>query len=249
MMNKEHKQKDNRMWKTFGLMGALLVGALVQTQAGALKIHVTGLDLNYAGNRIFDAGSANTVRNGDPSQADSLTTMDFYENGIWVGRLNQDIYADVYLDGVGGISSSGGTVTSSGNSGSFGFDLFTNGTQPGWGLGLDADTVNVAYFSGGLDIVAGGGVASGLHTQDLPFGLQYDGSKPIAFSFSSTDLAGVTSSAGVLTGFNASGTGNVTGVKGDVPEPSEYLIGGLGLLILLMGYRYRMAGKHAPAGI
>jgi hypothetical protein len=119
--------------------------------------------------------------------------------------------------------------TTTGNGNTFGVDLLTQGTVPAFGLGLNIDKFQF-FYSGNDVAIATSGTSTGLVTQDqdLPFGLEFDPTQPLAIVFSSANLSNVTTLDGFVTGFNAAGTGDISGTL--LPEPatlSLLVLGGL----------------------
>jgi MYXO-CTERM domain-containing protein len=214
-----------RCWAT-----AMLAVAMVSVgvaQAGVLEIQITGLDLQYDGTNIFDAGVHNTIGSGNPAESDVLTSMNFYLDGNLVGVQSTNVFADIYISNVLNIPTTGGVVQSLGNGGAFGVDLLSQNIIPGWGLALEIDEMQLFYTGSQIGISVAG-FATNLFAQSLPFGLSYDPSQPITIVMSSANLSGVTSAGGFLTGFNSAGTGNVAGIG--VPEPSSIVLGAFGLV-------------------
>jgi hypothetical protein len=110
----------------FSISFALLAMALLfasPVQASTLEIQVSGLDLQYDGTNIFDAGVHNTIGIGDPAQSDGLSLLEFYVDGNLVGSQNTDVFADLYVKDVLNVPASGGGVVSAGNGDAFGIDL------------------------------------------------------------------------------------------------------------------------------
>lgn len=199
--------------------------------AASLDIQLTGLDLVYDGTDLYDATSiAGGV--GSPADADALITMDFVVDGVLVGSLDTDIWADVFIAGVADIPVGGGMVTSAGNGDAFGFDLHTS--AGGWGLALDIDTAQVFYTGSGITI-AGGTLATDVPFQALPFGLVLDDLMDVTIAFSSANISGITDDGTYLTGFSTEGTANVVGTL--VPEPSALALLGLGVCGLVVARR------------
>jgi hypothetical protein len=204
---------------------------LVAPASGAiLEIQFSGMDLVYNGSDLFDAGASNTMGVGSPAQADSLLTMVFLVDGVQQGILTSNIGIDAYIKGLSGIPAAGGSVMTSGNGNGFGVDLLTKSSTPGWGLALQIDQFNF-FYTGNKIAIAAGATSTSIFDQDLPFGLAFDPSQPISIVLSSANLTNVTTAGGFVTGFNAAGTGNISGVL--VPEPTTMLLLALGGLSLI----------------
>lgn len=188
--------------------------------ANTLQIQFDGLDLVYDGSTISDAGSA---AGGDfvPADADELITVNFLVDGVLVGTLTDDIFADISL-GVGPLATDGTIASGTSNY----FDLLTKSTAPAFGLALNVADVEASVFGGGI-ILVGGGTASDVAGEDLPFGLTISDTDLIVFSFSSNVLTDITTDGDFYTGFNSAGTGEISG---EIPEPASVLLLGLGAL-------------------
>lgn len=212
-------------------IGALLLALCAAfpsvSTAKLIEIQFTGLDFKYDGVDLFDGGGK-AGGSGKASESDPLTTMTFLTDSTLVGVLTKDIYADFLLKNVTEIPVSGGLVMENGTSG-FGFDLLVSSQDGGWGIGLDVEKYQV-FYSGNKLSIAATEVASNLRTQNLPFGLVINPGDEIKIIISSANMADVTDNGTFLTGFKASGTGNIRG--SDVPEPSAAglcLLAGVGL--------------------
>ena len=214
------------------LTTALLAGVLLSAslgRAGTLEIQFSGLNLEYDGTNIFDAGVHNTAGSGDPADGAALTSMNFYLDNVLVGVLTTDIYADLYIENVLNIPVTGGLVSSSGNSDSFGVDLLTVKCVRDWCMELKIDSMQF-FYTGSQIAITVSGLASTLFAQSLPFDLEFDFLQPITIVMSSANLTNLTSAGGFLTGFHASGTGNVAGTGYLIPEPGSLLLAGCGLV-------------------
>jgi hypothetical protein len=221
----------------------------LSASADTLQIHFEGLDIHYDGSRIYDVNGTPPNSGGGtgiPSKADPLVTMSFFADDTLLGTLTQNIYADLLIEGVNNIPQGGGTVVSAGNGGNFGFDLLMNAGVPAWGLALNIDTMEISFTPlGNLAVVLGGGLAAGnplVVAQNLPAFVNgfLDKNEDITITFSCSNVRNITAANGYITGFDGAGTGNITGTY--VPEPSEYLMGVLGVL----GLAY-FASRRKPA--
>ncbi|MDA0660624.1 MAG: hypothetical protein O2931_05925 [Planctomycetota bacterium] len=211
-----------RTLKSSILSVIISLGLATLSQAKLIEIQFTGLDFKYDGIDVFDAGNK-AGGNGDTAESDPLTTMTFLTDSTLEGVLTTNIHADFILKGVTNIPAAGGLVMATGASG-FGFDLLVKTGTSAWGLGLDVDGFQV-FYSGNQLSIAATELASNLRIQDLPFGLEISPTDEIKIIISSANLSEVTEAGGFLTGFKASGTGNIRGHS--VPEP---VLAGLGLL-------------------
>lgn len=223
-------------------LASVLVASAVSTQAATLRIEFNGLDFKYdAAGNLYDATSI-AGGTGNGANADPLAIVQFFTGSTLLGTVSANIYADFLFQQVNNIPVTGGAVTSSDLTTGFGFDILTQPGTPGWGVDLEVSQVVVNYDPSstrpvGVTAIA---LADSLFYQNLPSflgGMQFDPTQPINITFSASDLTSVTSAGGFLTGFSASGNGNVVGTISGIPEPSEYLMAGLGLLGL--GYFIR----------
>jgi hypothetical protein len=127
-----------------GLVALSLIAA--PAQAATIEIAFTGMDLVYNGSAIYDADSSGGGV-GDPADADTLTSVDFFVDGSPVGSMMSNVSLDAFIPDVTNIPSAAGTVhnvTTPGNAGHF--DLLI-GTSPlaSQYLLVDLSEVNVTY--------------------------------------------------------------------------------------------------------
>jgi hypothetical protein len=198
-------------------VSALALAAL-PAQA-AFMIEYTGMNLVYDGSAIYDAGSTSGGV-GDPADADSLQSVDFFEDGVHIGSLDADVWLDVYIPDVSGLVAGVNSVSNITTPGNPGFFDLLIGTSPlaSEFLIVDLDSVTIVYsdIAGFAHLVFGGAVAD-TYAQNLPFGVDLTG--PVTLSFS-MQLQNVTTAGGFLTGFNSFGTGEFTAV----PAPGAALL-------------------------
>jgi hypothetical protein len=200
--------------------------------AATIEIGFTGMNLVYDGSAIYDAGS--TLGGlADPADADPLSSVDFLLDGALVGSLSSDVSVDVFIPDVTGISTGANAVDAQTTPGNPGFFDLLIGTSPlaSQFLLIDLEDVSITY----LDVqnivqFTFGAAVSDVFAQNLPFGLVID--DPLTVSFSAQVVAGTkTDNGSVITGFSASGTGEIRGPA--VPEPTTCLLAVMGLLATL----------------
>lgn len=180
---------------------------------GDVQIQFTGMDIVYDGSSFYDAGSTSGGL-GNPADADSLASVDFFVNGGHVGSITSDVSLDLFIPDVSNIPSASGTVFNITTPGNPGFMDLLIGTSPlaSEFLRVDLTSVNVTYVDvANLAHFTFAASISPTSAQNLPFGLSISG--PVTVSFSAqVDHASLTSAGGFITGFNAAGTGEFKAV-------------------------------------
>ncbi|MEM1208575.1 MAG: hypothetical protein AAGI54_04845 [Planctomycetota bacterium] len=179
-------------------LSALGVTAVSPTaSASVIEIAFQFLDLEYDGVSLTTAGGM-----------DELDAVTFRVDGVAVGTITTDVFADISIPvSIPAPSSIPGSSTATSGFGDF--DLFFGSDA----LFLDVDAVEITYFdSGTVQFVFGAEVGATVDSQSLPFGLALE--DPVEVSFSAQ------LDSGDFTGFTASGTGEVQGI----PEPSAMLL-------------------------
>ena len=196
---------------------AMLVGSAA-AQAALVEVQFSGVNLVYNGSSIVDAGSpaGGTL---DPVNADPLNTMTFLSNGTPVGTIVSNISLDLLIPDVTGLlatPSSSQTIVTPGTTPGY-LDLLI-GTSPlaAQYLAVNLASVSVTYIDVASTIqFAFVGATASLSGSVLPFGLS--AGNPVTVSFSvQIDPGSLTSDGGLITGFTASGTGEVRAI----PEPA-----------------------------
>jgi hypothetical protein len=210
----------------------------VVAQAATINMILSDMDVNFLGSAdegagaLFDAMGGYAGGNLDENQADRIKTAVFERDGNIVGTLMDDtsgaddLHADLRVDAVGASIPLGVFQPTLGNNGgNFGFDFFTEGAANSLQLGI----TNVSLLlSEGVFFFTG---QATLRSQNLPFGLAFDSSKPIYFSYTAT-APGVN---GISPSSSAIGSGAFT-ISGElIPEPATIGLLGMALTVLAAG--------------
>ena len=213
------------MRRTFvSLCAAALLTALATAPAAAatLRLEFTDLDVKFDGNSLVDAKDE-LAGEMNPVEADPLATLDFFLDNVKIGSLNSSIWADLAIFGIDPIPANGGAAVNA-----FGgtLDILTGQDK---GFALDLSNIQFFLFNGGA--ILSGTASAELFAQLLtPFNVNFDPDEPIDVLFALGPLQNKTSANGFLTGFDAEGTGSITGEGAIVPEPASLILLGTGLL-------------------
>lgn len=211
---------------------------LGQAKADTIEIFFSGIDIDYDGTDI-----TNKDPNGvDPVDPDPLINVSFSQNGVSLGTLSTDVFAELLIDDVAVVENT--TVTSSGagsflrllfpdESGTVSTDVDTDQDY----LLLEMDSAMVTYIGGTARFVFAASVADAVSTSgSFPFDLADFLEAPLTLSFSTQVSSSTSGAAGAITSFAANGTGEVRGEfdpnQQNIPEPSTI---GLALLASMMG--------------
>jgi hypothetical protein len=220
-----------------GFACAAIALAATTSQAEPIHLAFTGMNLVYDGSTLRDAGSA-TGGVLNPANADPINSLDFFDNGVPQGSLSSNISVDVSIPDVTNLTmgpNSSTTVVTPGNPGYF--DLLI-GTSPlaSEYLALELDHVTITYLDiFGLVQVNFGAAVADSSSQNLPFGLDIGDLVTLTFS-AQVDTGSLTGLNGIITGFTATGTGDV---RQAVPEPSSVVLCAMGAVAIPVLLRRR----------
>jgi uncharacterized protein (TIGR03382 family) len=196
-------------------------GMTAAANAGKINIILSDMDVSYTGASnggvFFDSMGGVNGGGKDPTFADDISTAVFELDSSVVGTLintgstTDDLFGDLRLINVGATLAKNVLIPSVGNNGGgFGFGFFSD-TGLMLSLGMTNASVlisdGVFFFTGQASILPG---------QNLPFGLVFDESQPVQFSYTAT-LPAV--QAGATTNMAmASGALTISGIA--IPEPA-----------------------------
>ena len=245
-----------------GIVVALTVFSLpIVGTAGTISMFLTDFDVTYLGSAtvggaIYDAISVNGANGSfNTNDADELQAASFKLDQTALGTLvdapapsADDMWGDLRVNGIGGTLPRNTVNSGRGNNdGTFGFDWFLKPKNNGGGvgfflrLGLTSMTVTLTDLPPGAEAFTFSGLGTVL-SQNLPFGLAFDTTQQVAFSYTApkAGLSGGSPATGAL------GTGAITITGTQIPEPASIALLGTGGLMLGIGV-FRRHGKRRAA--
>jgi hypothetical protein len=221
-------------------------------QAATINIFLTDMDVAYSGTMsggiLFDFMGGPTGGSFVEATADDITSADFEVDSTNVGSLSNtaadgdDLHVDLRITNIGATIPKNVFLPTVGNNGfTFGLDFFTD---TGSFLSLDTDEVSV-FISNNTFFITG---EVQLDQQNLPFGLAFDPTQPIQFSFSANFPSVPAGPTGTLM-TSAVGSGVLTISGTAIPEPSTYVMLISGLVVIglaLVHNKRRTVWNFAP---
>jgi hypothetical protein len=199
-----------------------------------IRIEMSGLNLTYSGGILYDAASP-LGDDGNPANADPLSTVNIFVGGSLVHTQATSIWADVRLPTTG-FQPLGPGLQIASNLGDGIFDVLMFNVFPGWGVAVDTGSFSLLYTDNTLSLLGGMGVLCP-NFQCAPNPLLPNGliiSEPIVFSLSADVSNPQFDESGNLFAFGAAGTGQI---GGEVPEPGTLLLLGSGITGLVLRRR------------
>jgi hypothetical protein len=223
---------------TLGVMAAVAAVCIpLSAESATINIILSDVDVTYFGDAAGNMGSiydtiAHPGGNLNPAEADGIETavfeLDLGEVGTLTRTDDGELSGDLKIDGVGATLPLGSLQTGVGsNGGGFGFDFFT---EAGDRLRLGIDEVDVLLTNGVFFFTGSATVID----QDLPFGLVFDTTQPVQFSYTAT--LPVLNGGPTVDRALASGALTISGTQ--VPEPATLLLLVAGATAVVCGRRY-----------
>jgi hypothetical protein len=195
----------------------------VVAESATINIILSDLDVTYFGDAAGGMGSIyDTIGhpggNLNAAEADGVETavfeLDLNEVGTLTRSDDGELSGDLKIDGVGSMLTMGSLQSGIGsNGGGFGFDFFT---ASGDRLRLGIDQIDLLLTNGVFFFTGSATVLD----QDLPFGLVFDTSQPVAFSYTAT--LPVLNGGPTVDRALASGALTISGTQ--IPEPATVLL-------------------------
>jgi hypothetical protein len=192
-------------------------------QSATINIILSDVDVTYFGDAAGNTGSifdtiAHPGGNLSPAESDEIEAAVFELDLGQVGTItttdDNELFGDLKIDGVGATLPMGSLESGVGNNGGgFGFDFFT---EDGDRLRLGIDEIDVLLTNGVFFFTGSATVID----QDLPFGLVFDTTQPVQFSYTAT----LPSLNGGPTVDRALASGALTISGTQIPEPASVLM-------------------------
>jgi hypothetical protein len=211
-----------------GLVACLWFGVnTTSTMAEMINLQFSNFPLHYGNQDISDAASHDGGA-GDVAKASPLGPLTVSVNGdVQATYPNGAVLGDLLITGVNGLADTGfSSVVAAGPVNGFGLDLLELSGEKL--LSLNLDKPEVYYYStpfGQPVFMLTGGVAT-INEQHLPNGITLTPGDTVTFTLNGTEFANLMTSNHVVTGFDTSTVGSVSGngSTNGVPEPSTWAL-------------------------
>lgn len=193
----------------------------------SFEVQFTGIDLQLEDDTLSTGGE------------DEIFSADFFQDGALVGSLDSSdeaLAVDLLLAPVSSLMLPGMGETSTADAGTGTFDMLF-GSQGDLSVDVGQATVALTVVDSGmatLDFVFVAGAGSAV-SGELPFLGPIAPDSPITLTVSTQGMDAVRESSGVVTGFETSGTGEIS----IIPEP-----GTAGLLLIGLAGLARIRARH-----
>lgn len=219
-------------------LAAAAIGGIAMAPSAAsaelIEVEFTGLDLCFG----LKGGSyyLRTEDSGGDPGSDVIDTMSVYVDGVLQGVVTGG-QARMAISGFNNLPADGGSDTNDYGFGFFAVDFtpddYSNGEL---NLGIDAEDATLFYEDNTVSMLLAGEGLIADQQQPLPFGIVFDETDTVQFTWSGTNITDLDTNDGRVINFKGRGAGTLL-QEGSVPEPAS--LGLLGLAGLALVRRRR----------